>query len=75
LDSFDRAEAGAQRPPRPGKEVMNARYRLVYRGIRGGMYYCVDKNTGKRTSLYTANEDAARQIVEAKNASVAPAHP
>jgi integrase len=34
------------------------------------MYYCVDKSTGKRTSLHTTNEDAARQIVEAKNASV-----
>lgn len=49
---------------------MNARYRLIFRGIRGGMYYCVDKNTGKRASLHTTNEDAARQIVEAKNASV-----
>ena len=46
---------------------MNTRYRLVFRGIRGGMYYCVDKRTGKRASLHTTNEDAARQIVEAKN--------
>ena len=27
---------------------MNTRYRLVHRGIRGGMYYCFDKVTGKR---------------------------
>ena len=33
---------------------MNTRYRLIYRGIRGGMYYCVDKTTGKRASLKTA---------------------
>ncbi len=46
---------------------MKTRYRLTYRGIRGGMYYCVDKTTGKRTSLQTTNEDDARQIVEAKN--------
>ena len=31
------------------------------------MYYCVDKKTGKRPSLYTSNEDEAKQIVEAKN--------
>jgi integrase len=49
---------------------MKTRYRLYFRGIRGGMFYCVDKATGKRTSLLTANEDEARQIVEAKNNSV-----
>jgi integrase len=31
------------------------------------MFYCVDKTTGKRTSLQTTNPDEARQIVEAKN--------
>jgi hypothetical protein len=46
---------------------MKTRYRLTYRGIRGGMYYCVDKTTGKRTSLQTTNKDEAHQIVEAKN--------
>lgn len=46
---------------------MNTRYRLIFRGIRGGMYYCVDKTTGKRNSLQTTSEDEARQIVEAKN--------
>jgi hypothetical protein len=34
------------------------------------MYYCFDKVTGKRASLNTTNEDAARQIVEAKNQAV-----
>ncbi len=48
---------------------MKTRYRLTYRGHRGGMYYCVDKTTGKRTSLHTTNEDEASQIVEAKNAA------
>jgi integrase len=34
------------------------------------MFYCVDKTTGKRTSLKTSNRDDAEQIVEAKNNSV-----
>ena len=46
---------------------MKTRFRLTCRGIRGGMFYCVDKTTGKRTSLQTTNPDEARQIVEAKN--------
>jgi hypothetical protein len=46
---------------------MNIRYRLIFRGHRGGMYYSVDKTTGKRTSLNTTNGDEARQIIEAKN--------
>jgi integrase len=49
------------------KEQMKKRYRLVRRKLRGGTFYCVDNNTGKRTSLKTADEDAACQIVEAKN--------
>jgi hypothetical protein len=49
---------------------MKTRYRLYFRGIRGGMFYCVDKSTGKRSSLLTANEEEARQIVDAKNNSV-----
>jgi hypothetical protein len=48
---------------------MKTRYRLTRRGIRGDKFYCVDKTTGKRTSLHTANEEEARQIVEAKNQS------
>ena len=34
------------------------------------MFYCVDKTTGKRTSLQTTNQDEAQQIIEAKNNSV-----
>ena len=49
---------------------MNTRYRLTSRGVRGGMFYCVDKTTGKRTSLQTTNKDEAQQIIEAKNNSV-----
>src|SRR5208282_2637467 len=48
---------------------MKTRYRLTRRGIRGNKFYCVDTTTGKRTSLRTANEDEARQIVEARNNS------
>src|SRR5260370_41762244 len=46
---------------------MKTRSRLIRRGVRGGAFYCVDNNTGKRTSLRTGSEDEARQIVEAKN--------
>lgn len=49
---------------------MKTRYRLTSRGVRGGMFYCVDKVTGKRTSLQTTNKDEAQQIVDAKNNSV-----
>ena len=48
---------------------MKTRYRLIRRGIRGGLYYSVDTTTGKRTSLGTTDEDEARQIIEAKNNS------
>jgi hypothetical protein len=46
---------------------MKTRYRLTRRGSRGDTLYCVDSKTSARTSLHTADEDAARQIVEAKN--------
>lgn len=46
---------------------MKTRFRLMRRGNRSGAYYCVDTTTGKRTSLRVANEDAARQLIEAKN--------
>jgi integrase len=48
---------------------MKTRYRLICRGIRGGVYYCVDTHTGKRTSLGTTDADNAKQIIEAKNNS------
>ena len=48
---------------------MKTRYRLIRRGIRGGLYYCVDTKTGKRTSLGIGDEDEARQIIEARNIS------
>lgn len=48
---------------------MKTRYRLICRGIRGGAYYCVDTQTGKRTSLGTTNADDAQQIIDAKNNS------
>jgi integrase len=46
---------------------MTTRFRLTYRGSRGGMFYCVDKTTGKRASLQTTDRDTAQQIVDAKN--------
>ena len=46
---------------------MKTRYRLTGRGSRGDTFYCVDSKTRKRTSLHTADEDAAQQIVDARN--------
>ena len=46
---------------------MNTRFRLTRRGSRGDTLYCVDRKTGKRTSLGSADRHAARQIVSAKN--------
>jgi hypothetical protein len=48
---------------------MKTRYRLTRRGIRGDRFYCVDTSTGKRTSLRTANQEEAWQILQAKNQS------
>lgn len=50
-------------------KTMKTRYRLIRRGIRNNAFYLVDTTTGKRTSLRTATEEEARQIVEAKNQS------
>jgi hypothetical protein len=46
---------------------MTNRYRLTRRGLRGDTFYCVDRNTGKRTSLKTTDAEEARQLVAAKN--------
>ena len=48
---------------------MKNRYRLTYRSHRGGMFYCVDKSTGKRTSLHTTDKAEAQQLIAAKNQS------
>src|SRR6266446_1099351 len=65
--SNGRAIPEPQRYPRGCVKTMKTRYRLTRRGIRGDRFYCVDKTTGKRTSLHTANADEARQIVDARN--------
>jgi len=49
---------------------MKIRYRLITRGERGKLFYCVDTETGKRFSLKTKDSDAANQIVLAKNQSL-----
>jgi hypothetical protein len=46
---------------------MKTRYRLIHRGERGGLFHCVDSETGKRWSLKTRDRDAAEQIVLARN--------
>jgi hypothetical protein len=45
---------------------MKNRFRLIRRGERD-QFYCVDNETGHRTSLKTSDRDAAEQIVLAKN--------
>ena len=49
---------------------MKPRYRLTYRSDRGKMFFCVDSETGRRTSLHTKDRDAAEQIVLARNQSL-----
>ena len=49
---------------------MKKRYRLIRRGTRGGTYYCVDSQTGSRTSLGKISADEAEQIVQHKNTAV-----
>jgi hypothetical protein len=46
---------------------MTTRYRLTFRGSRGGTFYCVDKATGKRTSLNTTDKAEALRQVSALN--------
>jgi len=49
---------------------MKTRYHLIRRGSRGGGFYCVDSDTGERSSLNPTNEEAAWQVVEATNQAV-----
>lgn len=47
--------------------VVNNRYRAVKIGSRGGTFYCEDKQTSKRTSLFTKDLAEAERLVHAKN--------
>jgi hypothetical protein len=49
---------------------MKDRFRLIQRGLRGGTFYCVDSQTGKRQSLSTKDAAEAAQLVLAKNQAV-----
>jgi hypothetical protein len=46
-------------------EIMKPRYRIYRR--QGGVFYLFDRHTGKRESLETAHEEAARRLLHAKN--------
>jgi len=46
---------------------MKTRYRLIHRGSRGCKFYCVDKTTGKRSSLQTTDPDEAARLLGAMN--------
>ena len=46
---------------------MKARYRMIRRGGRNETFYCVDRKTGKRSSLGTGDRSAAEKLIFAKN--------
>jgi len=46
---------------------MKERYRVVQRGERGGMFYCLDTQTGARPSLRTRDRKEAERLVYHKN--------
>ena len=48
---------------------MKNRFRLIRRGERH-QFYCVDNETGQRTSLKTSDRDTAEQIILARNQSL-----
>src|SRR5258708_9167195 len=50
--------------------TMKIRFRLIHRGERGSIFYCVDSETGARSSLKTKDRDTAEQIVFARNQSL-----
>ena len=50
--------------------TMKIRFRLIHRGERGSTFYCVDSESGTRSSLKTKDRDTAEQIVLAKNQSL-----
>ena len=50
--------------------TMKIRFRLIHRGERGSTFYCVDAQTGRRSSLKTKDRDTAEQIVLARNQSL-----
>ena len=49
---------------------MKTRFRLIHRGDRGSTFYCVDTETGKRSSLKTNDRNSAKQILFAKNQAI-----
>ncbi|MBL9139236.1 MAG: tyrosine-type recombinase/integrase [Verrucomicrobiales bacterium] len=46
---------------------MKARFRLFIRGARGGVFYCVDSQTGRRASLKTTDRRTAETLIHARN--------
>src|SRR5260370_35606527 len=46
---------------------MKLRFRMITRGERGSIFYCVDTGRGQRFSVKTKDRDAAAQMVLHKN--------
>jgi len=53
---------------------MKERYRVIQRSDRGGGCYCVDSQTGERTSLGTKDRQEAKRLVQHKNESLKNPH-
>ena len=49
---------------------MKSRYRLMTRGARGGAFYCVDSQTGRRVSLKTTDRATAEALVHSRNEAI-----
>jgi hypothetical protein len=47
--------------------IMKAKFIAIRLSHRGGTFYCLDTGTGKRTSLFTKNKEAAAKLIAAKN--------
>jgi hypothetical protein len=50
------------------------KYRLIKRGLRGGTFYSVNNETGKRESLCAKDPQEAQRLINAKNDSLKQPH-
>ena len=53
---------------------MKERYRIIQRSDRGGGCYCVDTQTGERSSLGTRDRQEAKRLVQHRNEALKNPH-
>jgi hypothetical protein len=53
---------------------MKERYRVIQRSDRGGGCYCVDTQTGERSSLGTKDRQEAKRLVQHRNEALRNPH-